>query len=174
VSALPLPGVTPDRTLEQVSAELARQVERRVAQGKCGCGCGRDLPLRPGRQKYLDGHRQRWHKRRVRTLAEAAGVVAGLSLKSVRTASPTGERSGYGPARPTAPQARKSRGSRSGPQLSYAKTVDVLTRYLIDEAGWKGHERMVRAEVRAVLAPALSETQRARLAARNGNGKAEG
>lgn len=71
----------------------------------------------------------------------------------------------------TAPPPPARRGGPSGPQLSYAKGVAAMAAGLID-AGWERDCAVAFASY--WLGRALPERQRARMMARNGNGKAEG
>lgn len=61
----------------------------------CACGCGQRLENRHARVKYVDErHRQRAYRSEVRRRAEAAGLPASLSLKTVEVADGSGVRNG--------------------------------------------------------------------------------
>jgi hypothetical protein len=54
----------------------------------CGCGCGKPLPANAvKRRKYLEGHRDRAYRKRVREAARAAHVPERLSLSELAQAS---------------------------------------------------------------------------------------
>lgn len=131
----------------------------------CECGCGASLDGRRRTARYVNRtHGQRAYRKRVEKEMRDRGLEPRVSLRVARSTNPTPKGNGDGPKVASARQASRKRAS--GMQVSWAKAVETMTRYLIDEAGWKGHERMVRAEVSAALQPALSDKQRARLDAR--------
>lgn len=107
----------------------------------CACGCGRDLQASRRRTAiyYDERCRQRAYRKRVRDAAEAAGVSASLSLKSLDASS--GAPSRNGDAKKGATRAeRPKRGPRAG------VTVYLPTPLLADR-------------VREVLGQAASEGQ---------------
>lgn len=130
VIADPLFETLDARTLAELHDELAALVLERVSRGECGCGCGDPLPASRGgngRQRYLPGHRQRAHRRRLEAEARALGVAPRLSLQALAEASTTGQRHGDAQKR-RKPRQRRRSAPRPGvtvylPTIDLAKTV---------------------------------------------------
>lgn len=113
--------------LQRLHDELAAEVDERVANGRCGCGCPRLLPDNPGRRKYVnERHRQRSYRNRLEREARALGVTTRLSLTSLQTPDSTRERHADADTPATRPQRRRSR-PRPGVTL-YLPTLDVAER----------------------------------------------
>jgi hypothetical protein len=78
----------------------------------CACGCKHSLAGRSRRTRFYDARcRQRAYRRRLNEAAEAIGVPARLSLKTLASTNRTGKRHGDGPTRPGARQKRKRDGA---------------------------------------------------------------
>lgn len=123
--------MTTSATLDELRTQLALKVDERVAAGDCGCGCGSDLPLNPGRRKYLnERHRQKAYRDRLEAEANALGVPSRLSLRTLQSPSTTRDRHADAPARRQRPQRRRSR-----PRLGvtvYLATPGLARRLLAD------------------------------------------
>jgi hypothetical protein len=92
-------------------------------QRPCACDCGGLLPADArGNRKYLDGHRTRGYRNRLAERAEAAGLPAAISLKSLQAMPSTHE-----PSR-DAPTARDKR-SRLSARASKDPQADKLARF---------------------------------------------
>lgn len=61
----------------------------------CGCGCGSPLEG-SAKRRYLDGHRQRAYRRRLRDEAEARGLPPSMSLETLKATSAPRTRNGDG------------------------------------------------------------------------------
>lgn len=105
--------------LRELRDELDEAAAERVANGRCGCGCGAPLERGAnGRRKFVEGHRQRHYRNIVKQLAEAEGVPTRLSLRLVHSTGSTADRSG------DAQKARRKRQSKPRAGLSvYFPTV---------------------------------------------------
>lgn len=121
------------RDVLELKHELEAEVRELADRGVCGCGCGGPLTKGGnGRRLYLTGHRQRFRRRLLKRLAEASGVPANLSLKSLQASETTGDRNGD--AQP--PGKRPRRAPRPGVTL-YLPTLEDAER-LAGLLDWEG------------------------------------
>jgi hypothetical protein len=82
----------------------------------CECGCGRPLPPGAhGKRRYLDGHRDRSYRQRLRAAAEARGLPGRLTFETVQTTSTTQKASADAQPR----RRRATRGPRPGVQAYF-------------------------------------------------------
>lgn len=146
-------------------AQIDQEVAERVERGVCGCGCGKQLPVRRNARKlFVDKtHGQRAYRQRVHAACEAAGLPCRVSLQQVRASN--GTRDGNGD-RHSARNTVQTRSKPSGLQVSFWKAVDVLAAALQHRAGYS--ETRARRWAVQLLAPALSDLQRQQLADRTG------
>lgn len=114
----------------------------------CACDCGGSVAHRSKRTLYLEGHRQRRNKAKVKRAALAAGLPPSLSLASAQAATGTRDRSGDARNASAAPRKRSGQSIR----ISWRKAVDVVGEALGDEGA-----------ARDLLAPLLTDRQRSAL-----------
>jgi RNA 3'-terminal phosphate cyclase len=110
-----------------IVAEYTEQELAWIDARICACGCKGSVAHRGIRTLYLEGHRQRRHKRKVKAAARAAGLPDRLSLQTVLAASPTAGRSGDAPA----PVRRRQRKPRPGvqvylPSVGHAQLLEAI------------------------------------------------
>lgn len=126
----------------------------------CECGCGASLDGRRRTTRYVNRtHGQRAYRKRVEREMRDRGLEPRVSLRVARSTNPTPK--GNGDAKKQAGVRQASRKRASGMQVSYAKVYGELHARLWH---FPDGERLIKEALRA----ALSDKQRARLDARDG------
>lgn len=111
--------------LEHLRQAHAAELDRLLEAGLCGCGCGGRIDAGGnGRRRYLDGHRQRAHRKRVEAEAKVRGVPTRLSLQALEATDRTRERHADAQSAP-----RKPRRPRPGVTV-YLPALDIGERAL--------------------------------------------
>lgn len=131
----------------------------------CKCGCGRSLSGRHRRVESWDERcRQRVYRRKLKGAAEAVGLPASFSLKTLESATSTADRRGDGHASPGKPRRPCAKPRKPSLRISYRKAVvevaeGLLRRGAIDPPT----EAAAFAVAHSFLRPVLSDRQRAAL-----------
>lgn len=102
-----------DRRVAELEDHLALELEERLEDGRCGCGCDQQLLGRGGngRKRYVDErHRKRRNRDVVKRLAEVRGVPVRQSIQTLQTPIPSSHRPADAQPRRKAPQKRRRDG----------------------------------------------------------------
>lgn len=143
--------------LERLHDEQAAELDRLLEAGLCGCGCGATIDAGGnGRRRYLDGHRQRAHRKRVEAEAKVLGVPTRLSLQALAATNPTPDRN---PDAQSAP--RKPRRPRPGVTVYFPTPKSAeLARQLLEAGSGVIDEQLELDAAAAALDAALERRRR--------------
>jgi hypothetical protein len=152
------------RDVLELKRELIAAAHELAERGLCGCGCGEELGGQGGngRKVFRDvRHRQRFRRRMLKRLAEASGVPANLSVRTLQATETTDERNGDAQTR----RKRPRRAPRPGVSI-YLPTPEVarLLEPLLEGHVARTREALASGEVRLATSVLERELANAELA----------